>query len=62
MTACPCRSRPFPRGAVPAREVDPEVAHAYAQAVDHAGITAAPLHLVGHVIASGLPTRGRGGR
>ncbi|MEU7644683.1 amino acid adenylation domain-containing protein [Streptomyces huasconensis] len=42
--------------------VDPEVAHAYARAVDHAGITAAPLHLVGHVIASGLPTRGRGGR
>ncbi|MEU5579168.1 hypothetical protein ABZ791_01770 [Streptomyces huasconensis] len=41
---------------------DPEVAHAYARAVDHAGITAAPLHLVGHVIASGLPTRGRGGR
>ncbi|MET9545021.1 hypothetical protein ABZY36_06845 [Streptomyces sp. NPDC006627] len=26
--------------------VDPEEAHIYPQAVDHAGITAAPLHLL----------------
>ncbi|MGA4845128.1 amino acid adenylation domain-containing protein [Streptomyces sp. G5(2025)] len=33
--------------------VGPDVARAYARAVEDAGITAAPLHLLGHVIAPG---------
>ncbi|TRO59413.1 non-ribosomal peptide synthetase/type I polyketide synthase [Streptomyces sp. IB201691-2A2] len=41
--------------------VDRGVAHAYARAVEQAGVTAAPLHLLGHVISSdvavGLPRK-----
>jgi hypothetical protein len=37
--------------------VDPEMAHICTQAVDHAGITAAPLRLIGHVVAPDLSGR-----
>ena len=40
--------------------VTEKVAHAYARAVERAGVTAAPLHLLGHVVdadlTAGLPT------
>lgn len=42
--------------------VDQDVAHAYAQAVDRAGVTAAPLHLLGHVVGADMAARVPGKR
>ncbi|MGW3417540.1 amino acid adenylation domain-containing protein [Streptomyces phaeochromogenes] len=42
--------------------VDQDVAHAYAQAVERAGVTAAPLHLLGHVVGADMAARVPGKR
>ncbi|MFD3604413.1 amino acid adenylation domain-containing protein, partial [Streptomyces sp. NPDC058656] len=65
-TLASCRTESLLRAALPELPlvhglVDQETAHAYARAVERAGVTAAPLHLLGHVVgtelAAGVPRK-----
>ncbi|MEV2232161.1 amino acid adenylation domain-containing protein [Streptomyces phaeochromogenes] len=66
-TLASCRTESLLRAALPELPlvhglVDQETAHAYARAVDRAGVTAAPLHLLGHVVGADMAARVPGKR
>ncbi|MGA5507139.1 amino acid adenylation domain-containing protein [Streptomyces umbrinus] len=66
-TLASCRTESLLRAALPELPlvhglVDQETTHAYARAVDRAGVTAAPLHLLGHVVGADMAARVPGKR
>ncbi|MFF5007153.1 amino acid adenylation domain-containing protein [Streptomyces phaeochromogenes] len=66
-TLASCRTESLLRAALPELPlvhglVDQETAHAYARAVDRSGVTAAPLHLLGHVVGADMAARVPGKR
>ncbi|MGI3199597.1 hypothetical protein ACRJ4W_15150 [Streptomyces sp. GLT-R25] len=66
-TLASCRTESLLRAALPELPlvhglVDQETAHSYARAVDRAGVTAAPLHLLGHVVGADMAARVPGKR